>query len=192
MSAPDQDAILAELPIQLAGKRLGAGLAARFPVADHRFFGEIAKWDALKPVLRGEVGDARATIDALIGLGDGCPNGGLLLAFGAHAFAVASCIGKFAAPDLATSLLPRLETGTLDRRAGGDRGRGRVRRHGDEDELCRERYGLSPARREDLHLERRAGRHLSRVRHQGCAAALARHLLLSGGALRAGRDALRT
>ena len=113
MSAPDQDAILAESPIQLAGKRLGAGLAARFPVADHRFFGEIAKWDALKPVLRGEVRDARATIDALIGLGDGCPNGGLLLAFGAHAFAVASCIGKFAAPDLATSLLPRLETGTL-------------------------------------------------------------------------------
>jgi L-prolyl-PCP dehydrogenase len=113
MSAPDQDAILAESPIQLAGKRLGAGLAARFPVADHRFFGQIAKWDALKPVLRGEVGDARATTDALIGLGDGCPNGGLLLAFGAHAFAVASCIGKFAAPGLAAALLPRLETGTL-------------------------------------------------------------------------------
>jgi alkylation response protein AidB-like acyl-CoA dehydrogenase len=113
MSAPDQDAILAESPIQLAGKRLGAGLAARFPVADHRFFGEIAKWDALKPVLRGEVGDARATTDVLIGLGDGCPNGGLLLAFGAHAFAVAGCIGKFAAPDLTAALLPRLETGTL-------------------------------------------------------------------------------
>lgn len=113
MSAPDQDAILDESPIQLAGKRLGAGLAARFKVADHRFFGEIAKWDALKPVLRGEVGDARATTDALIGLGDGCPNGGLLLAFGAHAFAVAGCIGKFAASDLIQSLLPRLATGTL-------------------------------------------------------------------------------
>ena len=110
MSAPDQDAILAESPIQLAGKRLGAGLAARFPVADHRCFGEIAKWDALKPVLRGEIGDARATTDALVGLGEGCANGGLLLAFGAHAFAVASCIGKFAAPDLAAALLPRLET----------------------------------------------------------------------------------
>jgi L-prolyl-PCP dehydrogenase len=113
MSAPDQDAILAESPIQLAGKRLGAGLGARFPVADHRFFGEIAKWDALEPVLRGEVGDTRATADALIGLGDGCPNGGLLLAFGAHAFAVASCVGKFAAPELAQSLLPRLKTGTV-------------------------------------------------------------------------------
>ncbi len=113
MSAPDQDAILDKSPIQLAGKRLGAGLAARFKVADHRFFGEIAKWDALKPVLRGEVGDARATTDALIGLGDGCPNGGLLLAFGAHAFAVAGCIGKFAASDLIQSLLPRLATGTL-------------------------------------------------------------------------------
>ncbi|MGA7457887.1 MAG: acyl-CoA dehydrogenase [Methyloceanibacter sp.] len=113
MSAPDQDAILAESPIQSQGKRLGAGLGARFSVADHRFFGEIAKWDALKPVLRGEIGDARATTDALIGLGDGCPNGGLLLAFGAHAFAVASCIGKFAEPEIVKSLLPRLQTGTL-------------------------------------------------------------------------------
>ena len=192
MSAPDQDAILAESPIQLAGKRLGAGLAARFPVADHRFFGEIAKWDALKPVLRGEVGDARATTDALIGLGEGCPNGGLLLAFGAHAFAVASCIGKFAAPDLTAVAAAAARDRHADRRAGGDRGRRRVRRHGDADELCRERYGLSPARREDLHLERRAGRCLSRVRHQGCAPSLAWHRLLSRGALRAGRDALRT
>ena len=113
MSAPDPDAILAKSPIQIQGKRLGAGLGARFSVADHRFFGEITKWDALKPVLGGEVGDARATTDALIGLGEGCPDGGLLLALGAHAFAVASCIAKFAEPDLARSLLPRLQTGTL-------------------------------------------------------------------------------
>jgi alkylation response protein AidB-like acyl-CoA dehydrogenase len=94
MSAPDQDAILAESPIHLQGKRLGAGLAARFGVADHGFFREIAKWDAVRPVLAGEVGDARATADALIGLGEGCPNGGMLLAFG-------------------RSLLPRLQNGSL-------------------------------------------------------------------------------
>jgi hypothetical protein len=113
MSAPDQDAILAESPIHLQGKRLGAGLAARFGVADHVFFREIAKWDAVRPVLAGEVGDARATADALIGLGEGCPNGGMLLAFGAHAFAVASCIATFAEGELARSLLPRLQNGSL-------------------------------------------------------------------------------
>lgn len=112
MSAPDLDAILAESPLHQQGKRLGAGLAARFPVADHGFFREIAKWDALKAVLGGEIGDARATADALIGLGEGCPNGGLLLAFGAHSFAVASCIGKFASADIVKSLLPRLQTGS--------------------------------------------------------------------------------
>jgi len=111
MSAPDQDAILAESPIQQQGKRLGAGLADACAVADHRFFDKIAAWEVLHPVLRGEVGDPRTTADALIGLGEGCPNGGLLLSFGAHAFAVAACIGKFAAPEMAQSLLPRLASG---------------------------------------------------------------------------------
>ncbi len=113
MSAPDPDAILSESSIHLQGKRLGAGLADAFSVADHRFFREIAKWDALKPVLAGEVGDPRSTIEALIGLGEGCPNGGLLLAFGAHCFAVVSCLAKFAGPELAKSFLPRLQTGSL-------------------------------------------------------------------------------
>lgn len=113
MSAPDLDAILAESPILLQGKRLGAELAAEFSVADHRFFRKIAAWEALRPVLGGEVGDASVTAEALIGLGEGCPNGGLLLAFGAHAFAVASCIAKFAEPELAGSILPRLQTGSL-------------------------------------------------------------------------------
>lgn len=113
MSAPDLDAILAESPIHAKGRTLGAGLAARFQVADHGFFREIAKWDALKPVLGGEVGEPRATVDALLGLGEGCPNGGLLLAFGAHAFAVTSCMAKFAAPEMVQSLLPRLASGAL-------------------------------------------------------------------------------
>ncbi len=113
MSAPDQDAILAESPIQQQGKRLGAGLADACTVADHRFFGKIAAWDVLHPVLRGEVGDPRKTAAALIGLGEGCPNGGLLLSFGAHAFAVAACIGKFAAPEMVQSLLPRLASGAV-------------------------------------------------------------------------------
>ena len=47
MSAPDQDAILAESPIQQQGKRLGAGLADACAVADHRFFDKIAAWDVL-------------------------------------------------------------------------------------------------------------------------------------------------
>jgi hypothetical protein len=46
MSAPDLGAILAESPIHLQGERLGAGLAARYSVADHSFFREIAQWDA--------------------------------------------------------------------------------------------------------------------------------------------------
>src|SRR5262245_412858 len=113
MSAPDQDAILAESPIQQQGKRLGAGLADVCRVADHRFFNKIAAWDVLHPVLRGEVGDPRTSTDALIGLGEGCPNGGLLLSFGAHAFAVAACIGNFAAPETVQSLLPRLASGAV-------------------------------------------------------------------------------
>jgi alkylation response protein AidB-like acyl-CoA dehydrogenase len=59
------------------------------------------------------VGDPRRTAAALIGLGEGCPNGGLLLSFGAHAFAVAACIGKFAAPEMVQSLLPRLASGAV-------------------------------------------------------------------------------
>ena len=113
MSAPDLDEILAGSPIHLHGKRLGAELAGAFSVADHRFFRAIAQWDALRPVLAGEVGDARATTDALIGLGEGCPNGGLLLAFGAHCFAVASCISKFADPDGARLILPQLQAGSV-------------------------------------------------------------------------------
>jgi len=71
MSAPDLDEILAESPIHLHGKRLGAELSGAFSVADHRFFRAIAQWEALAPVLAGEVGDARATTEALIGLGEG-------------------------------------------------------------------------------------------------------------------------
>ena len=137
------------------------------------------KWDALKPVLGGEVGDARATTDALIGLGEGCPNGGLLLAFGAHAFAVASCIGKFAEPEIVKSLLPRLQTGTLigalaatEAEAGSDVMAMKT-------SYAESETGYHAARREDLHLQRRAGRYLSRLRHQGCAPPLAGHLAAS-------------
>jgi alkylation response protein AidB-like acyl-CoA dehydrogenase len=82
-------------------------------VADRQFFRKIAEWDALGPVLGGEVGEARTTTEALIGLGEGCANGGLLLAFGAHCFAVASCIAKFADEETCKSFLPRLKTGSI-------------------------------------------------------------------------------
>jgi alkylation response protein AidB-like acyl-CoA dehydrogenase len=113
MSAPDPNAILDESPIHLQGKRLGAELGAAFSVADHGFFREISRWEPLRPVLGGDVGDPSVTSEALIGLGEGCANGGLLLAFGAHCFAVASCISKFAAEETSKSVLPRLQSGSI-------------------------------------------------------------------------------
>ena len=112
MSAPDPLAILEESPIHAQGRKLGAELGAAFSVADHRFFQEIARWELLRPVLAGEVGEASVTIEGLIGLGEGCANGGLLLAFGAHCFAVASSIKKFADEETAKFFLPRLQSGS--------------------------------------------------------------------------------
>ncbi len=111
MSTPDPDAILNESPIHSEGRRLGEEIGAAFSVADHAFFRKIAAWRPLAPVLAGEVGEAVRTADALIGLGEGCANGGLLLAFGAHCFAVAGCISRFAAGKTAKSVLSGLSSG---------------------------------------------------------------------------------
>jgi alkylation response protein AidB-like acyl-CoA dehydrogenase len=99
MSEPDPDAILYESPIHEHGRQLGERLANRFRVADQAFFREIARWKPLRPVLAGELGDLGSTADALIGLGEGCPNGGMLLSLGAHCFAAASTVARFAKDD---------------------------------------------------------------------------------------------
>jgi len=108
MSAPDPDAILYESPIHERGRRLGNELGATFTVADHRFFRELARWEPLQPVLNGTVGDPDATMDALVGLGEGCPDGGMLLSFGAHAFAVAAAVARFADDAARETFLPQL------------------------------------------------------------------------------------
>ena len=113
MSEPDPDAILYESPIHEQGRTLGGELAAAFGVADHRFFREIARWAPLRDALAGAVGDPDATMDALVGLGEGCPNGGMLLSLGAHAFAVAGAVAKFAEDRTRGALLPQLASGSM-------------------------------------------------------------------------------
>ena len=127
MSEPDPDAILYESPIHGQGRTLGGELAAAAGVADHRFFRELARFEPLAAVLNGAVGDPDATMDALVGLGEGCPNGGMLLSFGAHAFAVAGAVAKFAPDDMRAALLPQLASGSMigafaatEARAGSD------------------------------------------------------------------------
>jgi alkylation response protein AidB-like acyl-CoA dehydrogenase len=61
----------------------------------------------------GEVGDPDATMDALVGLGEGCPNGGMLLSLGAHAFAVNAAIAKFGGDAAKAALLPQLSSGAM-------------------------------------------------------------------------------
>jgi alkylation response protein AidB-like acyl-CoA dehydrogenase len=112
MPAPDPDDILYQSPIHEQGRTLGAALGAAFTAADHLFFREIARWEPLRPVLHGEVGDPQATADALIGLGEGCGNGGMLLSFGAHCFAVASTVARFASDATKAEALPRLASGS--------------------------------------------------------------------------------
>ena len=113
MPAPDPDAILYKSPIHERGRRLGGELAAAFSVADHRFFRELGHWEPLQPVLNGMVGDPDATLDALVGLGEGCPDGGMLLSFGAHAFAVGSAVQGFATDAVRARLLPELASGGM-------------------------------------------------------------------------------
>lgn len=113
MSEPDPDAILYESPIHERGRRLGGELAASFAVADHLFFREVARFEPLAPVLSGEVGDPDATMDALVGLGEGCPSGSMLLSFGAHAFAVVGAVAKFAPEELRSAFLPQLSSGSM-------------------------------------------------------------------------------
>ena len=111
MPGSDPDAILYESPVHEQGRTLGAELAARFTHADHRFFREMARWEPLHPLLEGTVGDVDTTMDALVGLGEGCPNGAMLLSFGAHAFAVAAAVARFADEDLREAILPGLTSG---------------------------------------------------------------------------------
>lgn len=113
MSAPDTDAILYESPIHGQGRELGAALAAAHAVADHPFFREIARFAPLRPLLEGGVGDPHAAMDALVGLGEGCANGAMLLSFGAHAFAVAAAIARFAPPAMRDAVLPGLASGQM-------------------------------------------------------------------------------
>lgn len=127
MSGPDPDAILYESPIHDHGRKLGGELAAAFSVADHLFFREAARFEPLAAVLSGAVGDPDATMDALVGIGEGCPNGGMLLSLGAHAFAVAGAVATFAPDAVRDALLPKLATGSLigafaatEARAGSD------------------------------------------------------------------------
>ncbi len=120
MSEPDPDAILYESPIHEQGRTLGGELAAAFGVADHRFFREIARWAPLRDVLAGAVGDPDATMDALIGLGEGCPNGGMLLSLGAHAFAVAGGGGEVRRRRNAKRAPAAARLGRDDRRLRGD------------------------------------------------------------------------
>lgn len=112
MSELDPDAILYESPIHARGRKLGEELAAAFGAADHLFFREAARFEPLAPVLAGGIGDPEATTDALVGLGEGCPNGGMLLSFGAHCFAAASTVARFAADGARDALLDRLASGT--------------------------------------------------------------------------------
>jgi alkylation response protein AidB-like acyl-CoA dehydrogenase len=116
MPGPDPDAILYESPIHEQGRRLGEELAKGFGVADHLFFREAARFAPLAPVLSGGIGDPDATMDALVGLGEGCPSGSMLLSLGAHAFAVAAAVAKFAPDATRGALLPELASGA---RIGG-------------------------------------------------------------------------
>lgn len=113
MSGPDTDAILYESPIHERGRKLGGDLAASFTAADHLFFREMARFAPLRPLLEGGIGDPDAAMDALVGLGEGCPNGAMLLSFGAHAFAVNAALARFAADDLKAAYLPPLASGTM-------------------------------------------------------------------------------
>ncbi|MCB1499376.1 MAG: acyl-CoA dehydrogenase [Bauldia sp.] len=113
MSAPDPDAILYESPIHERGRRLGSELAATFALADHRFFRALASWEPLHPILNGAIGDPEATMDGLVGLGEGCPDGGMLLSFGAHAFAVAGAVARFASETVRDTFLPQLASGGM-------------------------------------------------------------------------------
>lgn len=127
MSEPDPDAILYESPIHEQGRKLGGELAAAFTVADHLFFREIARWAPLSDLLHGTVGDPDATVDALLGLGEGCPSGSMLLSFGAHAFAAAGAVARFAEARTRATFLPQLASGAMigafaatESRAGSD------------------------------------------------------------------------
>ena len=89
-------------------------LAAAFAVADHLFFREIARLGAACAVFSGAVGDPDATMDALVGLGEGCPNGGMLLSLGAHAFAVPRRRSRNSPPmRCAQRFLPQLASGAM-------------------------------------------------------------------------------
>ena len=113
-----------------------AELAAAFGVADHRFFREIARLDAARATCSpAAVGDPDATMDALVGLGEGCPNGGMLLSLGAHAFAVAGAVAKFADDGMRETAPAAARLGRHDRRLRRDRSQGRLRRDGDGDAL---------------------------------------------------------
>ena len=113
MSGPDPDAILYESPIHERGRKLGAELATAFASADHLFFREMARFAPLQPLLAGGIGDPDASMDALVGLGEGCPNGAMLLSFGAHAFAVAPALARFASDEIKTAYLAQLASGTM-------------------------------------------------------------------------------
>jgi len=113
MPAPDPDAILYESPIHEQGRRLGSEVAAAFTAADHLFFREMARFAPLRPLLEGGVGDPDAAMDALVGLGEGCPNGAMLLSFGAHAFATSAALAHFAPEALRDAFLPPLAAGTM-------------------------------------------------------------------------------
>jgi alkylation response protein AidB-like acyl-CoA dehydrogenase len=113
MPEPDPDAILYESPIHERGRTLGSELAAAFTAADHPFFREMARFAPLRPLLAGGIGDPDASMDALVGLGEGCPNGAMLLSFGAHAFAVNAALARFASDDLKAAYLAPLAAGTM-------------------------------------------------------------------------------
>jgi len=113
MSGPDPDAILYESPIHVQGRTLGAEIAAAHAVADHPFFREMARFAPLGPLLEGAVGDPDSSMDALVGLGEGCPNGAMLLSFGAHAFAVAAALARFAPEAMRDAFLPELASGRM-------------------------------------------------------------------------------
>ena len=127
MSGPDPDAILYESPIHAQGRALGEALATGFGAADHLFFREAARFEPLGPAMAGGIGDPDATMDALVGLGEGCPSGSMLLSLGAHAFAVAAAVARFAPEAIRDTLLPQLAAGTMiggfaatEARAGSD------------------------------------------------------------------------
>ena len=180
MSAPDPDAILYESPIHDQG-RLGGELAPAFGVADHRFFRETARCEPLGRC--SPAGSATPRDDGRpVGLGEGCPNGGMLLSLGAHAFAVAGASAKFA--DGNRQIAPAAARPARSSAPCRDRSQGRLRRDGDGDALRRDRERLSCSTARRPGSPTRPGRRLRGLRHQGCAAPLAGHQRLPGRAPR--------